>query len=224
VSERLTRHEIKQDPLVTYAYLAWDWLQKKWRIVAGVAGAIVAVVLVTVFIQRANARAEADARATLAEASTSYWQGDYVRTIQLADQVLEGFQTTRAANDARRMKGDALFWQGAFDSAATFYREYLAKDRTESPMRTAVQQSLAFALESAGKYAEAAPLYEEIAAKAPDRTTAADFYLSAARAHQLANQVDAARKLYEKVATEYKDTTFARDAEVALGELMAQGK
>src|SRR5688500_7527813 len=91
----------------------------------------------------ANAKKESEARATLAEASTAYWSGNYVRTVQLADQVIADAGGTKAATDARRMKADALFWQGSFDSAATLYQEVLSRDRTESPMRTAVQQSLA---------------------------------------------------------------------------------
>jgi tetratricopeptide (TPR) repeat protein len=120
------------------------------------------------------------------------------------------------------MKADALFWQGSFDSAATLYRDVLTKERADSPVRTAVQQSLAFALESKKDFAPAAELYEEIAGKAPDRANAADFYMAAGRAWRGAGQPDKAKAMFEKVAHEYKETTFARDAEVALGELAGE--
>jgi len=134
--------------------------------------------------------------------------------------VLSDYRTSRAANDARRMKGDALFWSGSFDSAATLYKDYLSHAPSQSPVRLAVQQSLAFALESKRDFTGAAAMFEQLASTAPDRTSAADMYLCAGRAYSEAGQKDKARALYVKVTEEYKDAaSFERDAEVALGEL-----
>ena len=213
---------MKEDALVTQAFRAGDWVQNNLRVVGIVLGAVILAALAAMWISKAQAKAEGDANRILAEASANYWQGGYTRTIQLADQVLEGYKTTKAANDARRMKGDALFWSGSFDSAATLYKDYLAHERSDTPVRLAVQQSLAFALESKRDFPAAATLYEELAVKAPDRASAADFLMSAARAYREASQPDKARALYKKVADEYQETPFARDAEVMLGELEAQ--
>jgi len=228
VSDRLTRttersshREMKEDALVTSAFQAGDWAQRNLRVLGIALGVLVAAVLGTIWITRAQAKAEGEANRILAEASANYWQGGYNRTIQLTDQVLEGYKTTKAANDARRMKADALFWSGSFDSAATLYQEYLKHERADSPLHDAVTQSLAFALESKKDFPAAAKQYEALAPTAPDRASAADFYMSAARAYTLANDRARAKAIYEKVAQEYKDTTFGRDAEVMLGELMA---
>jgi tetratricopeptide (TPR) repeat protein len=213
VSDRLTRttersshREMKEDALVTSAFQAGDWAQRNLRVLGIALAVLVAAVLGTIWITKAQAKAEGEANRILAEASANYWQGGYNRTIQLTDQVLEGYKSTKAANDARRMKADALFWSGSFDSAATLYQEYLKHERSDSPLHDAVTQSLAFAA---------------LAPTAPDRASAADFYMSAARSYALANDRAKAKALYEKVAQEYKDTTFGRDAEVMLGELMA---
>jgi len=230
VSDRLTKtversahREMKEDVLVTRAFQATDWVQRNLRTVGIVLGAIVAAALITVWITKAQAKAEGEANRILAEASANYWQGGYTRTIQLADQVLSDYKTTRAANDARRMKGDALFWSGSFDSAATLYKEFISHESAGSPIRAAVQLSLASALESTRDFAGAAKEYEGLVATAPDRNNGADLLMSAARSYRAANQADKAKVIYEQVANEYKETTFARDAEVMLGELAAQG-
>jgi tetratricopeptide (TPR) repeat protein len=229
VADRLTRttershsRELKEDMLVTSAFQAGDWAQRNLRTIGIALGLVVAVILGTIWITKAQAKAEGEANRILAEASANYWQGGYTRTVQLADQVLEGYKSTKAANDARRMKADALFWMGSFDSAATLYSEYLSHERGDTPLRQAVSQSYAFALESKKDYAGAAKQYEALVPGAPDRASAADFYMNAARAYALAGQADKARAIYEKVSKEYKDTSFARDADVMLGELMAQ--
>ena len=219
--ERSAHREMKEDVLVTRAFQATDWVQRNLRTVGIVLGAIVAAGLITVWITKAQAKAEGEANRILAEASVNYWQGGYTRTIQLADQVLSDYKTTRAANDARRMKGDALFWSGSFDSAATLYKEFISHESAGSPIRAAVQLSLASALESMRDFAGAAKEYEGLVATAPDRSNEADLLMSAARSYRTANQPDKARAIYEKVANEYKETTFARDAEVMLGELAA---
>ena len=221
--ERSAHREMKEDVLVTRAFQATDWVQRNLRTVGIVLGAIVAAALITVWITRAQAKAEGEANRILAEASANYWQGGYTRTIQLADQVLSDYKTTRAANDARRMKGDALFWSGSFDSAATLYKEFISHESAGSPIRAAVQLSLASTLESMRDFTGAAKEYEGLVATAPDRNNGADLLMSAARSYRAANQADKAKVIYEQVANEYKETTFARDAEVMLGELAAQG-
>jgi len=228
VSDRLTKtversahREMREDVLVTRAFQATDWVQRNLRTVGIVLGAIVAAALITVWISKAQTKAEGEANRILAEASANYWQGGYTRTIQLTDQVLSDYKTTKAANDARRMKGDALFWSGSFDSAATLYKEFISHESAASPVRAAVQLSLASALESTRDFSGAAKQYEELVATAPDRNNEADLLMSAARSYRAAKQPDKAKALYEKVANEYKETTFARDAEVMLGELAA---
>lgn len=221
---RLTKQELKEDAFVEGVTDLWERIQSHLGLVLGVLGGIVVLAAGGYLWTQANEKRESEARTTLAEASTQYWSGNYPRTIQLADQVIGDAGGTRAAVDAMRMKADALFWSGAFDSAATLYRDVLKRESGDTPMRTAVQQSLAFALESKKDFPAAAALFEEIAAKAPDRTNAADFWLAAGRAWRNAGQKDKATAAFEKVATEYRETTFARDAEVALGELAGEAK
>jgi len=231
VADRLTRttershsRELKEDMLVTTAFQAGDWAQRNLRTILIAGGVVVAAILATFWITKQQADAEGQANRILAEASANYWQGGYNRTIQLTDQVIETYGSTKAANDARRMKADALFWSGSFDSAATLYQQFLSHERS-GPLHDAVSQSLAFALESKKDFPGAAKQYEALVATAPDRASEADMYMNAARAYTLANQADKAKTIYEKVATEYKDTSFGRDAEVMLGELMgASGK
>lgn len=218
-TERSHSRELKEDMLVTTAFQAGDWAQRNLRTIGIALGVVVAAILATLWITKAQAKAEGEANRILAEASANYWQGGYNRTIQLTDQVIEGYKSTKAANDARRMKADALFWSGSFDSAATLYQEFLSHERS-GPVHDAVSQSLAFALESKKDFPGAAKQYESLVAVAPDRASEADMYMNAARAYTLANQADKAKTIYQKVATEYKDTSFGRDAEVMLGELM----
>ena len=218
-TERSHSRELKEDMLVTTAFQAGDWAQRNLRTLGIAVGVVVAAILATLWITKAQAKAAGEATRSRAEASANDGQGGYNRTIQLTDQVLESYKSTKAANDARRMKGDALFWSGSFDSAATLYKEFLSHERS-GPIHDAVSQSLAFALESKKDFPGAAKEYESLVAVQPDRASQADMYMNAARAYTLANQPDKAKALYEKVATEYKETTFARDAEVMLGELI----
>jgi len=218
--QRSHHQELKEDALVTWSFQAWDKIQGNFRILGIAAGIVLAVILAVVWVGRAQTKAEGEANRVLAEASANYWQGGYSRAIQLSDQVMSDYKTTKAANDARRIKGDALFWSGSFDSAATLYKDYIAHASGSSPVRAAVEQSLAFALESKRDFAGAAAQFEKIAPTQPDRNSEADMLLCAGRSYAEAGQNDKARALYQRVADDYKDSpSLSHDAEVYLGEL-----
>ena len=106
MSDRITRHEMKEDALVTWAFQAWDWVQNNVRIVLAVVGGIVLLIGGLAWYRSANARAEGEAGRILAEASTNYWQGSYARTIQLTDQVTMAPYPCSPAVEVPREAGD----------------------------------------------------------------------------------------------------------------------
>ena len=95
---------------------AWCWASRP--------GIVVLAPSAFVWIARAQGRAEDEARTassprrarTTGRATTCARSSSPTRCSRATG-------TTKAANDARRMKADALFWQGSFDSAATLYQE-----------------------------------------------------------------------------------------------------
>ena len=80
------------------------------------------------------------------------------------------------------------------------------------------------ALESQKEFARAAEIYEKLAQESGPRVARGELYYAAAHAWEDAGNLAKARPLYERVATEFADTPSAGDAEIALGQIQAQGR
>lgn len=209
------RHE---DPL----YRVWDQVQD-WAARYGRVAGIVLLVLVVAagalyFWNRARADREADASVRLAQVRSLYWRGDYPTVLLQTREIETEFAGTRAAAEATRVKGDALYWQGDFKGAVTAYEEYLQRVGAQSPALAQVRENLAQALENDGQFERAAETYEAIAKLEGPRPILAARWLGAARAWQLAGSHERAVAAYRTVIREYGDTQSARTAQVLLGE------
>jgi tetratricopeptide (TPR) repeat protein len=201
-----------------------DWVLENSRIVLGVVGVAAALALVSFLWLRTRADAEAKASGKMAEASALYWRGEYGPLIQRANDIKREYGGTKAATEAERMLGDAYFWQGDFKKSAEAYEGYLKKAPSGSQLRPGVERSMAQALESQKEYAKAAAIYERLASVDGPRDVRGELYYAAGRARQEAGDLVKAKAIYQKLTVELGDTPSAGDAEIALGELEAQGK
>src|SRR5262249_31982699 len=136
----------------------WDQYQ---RLVLGVL-AVVAVVGGGSFLYlRSQATQEDRASGDLAEASVTYWQGDYSRALDVAKRAYTTYPSTPSGLDAHRVAGDASFWLGDFRNSVNEYHRYLDKAKP-GPLRDAASRSLAYALESNGQPLDAAKQYDQL--------------------------------------------------------------
>jgi tetratricopeptide (TPR) repeat protein len=185
-----------------------------------IALAVIAVVVGGGYLYLRSQKAQEDAAAgQLAEASVTFWQGDYNRSLQVAKQTYTQYPSTPSGIDAHRVAGDASFWIGDFRSAVSEYRRYLDKVKS-GELAEAVRRSLAYSLESNGQMQDAAKEYDGLVGKI-DRITSAEMLGAAARCYQQLHQPAEAIKRLERVTKEFGDTYYAQAARVSLGELKA---
>ncbi len=100
------------------------------------------------------------------------------------------------------------------------YRRYLDKVKT-GLLADAARRSLAYSLESAGQFKEAADTYESLVGKF-DRESSAEMLYASARCHRLLNQPAEAIKRLQRLVDEFGETQMANRARIAQGELGAQ--
>ncbi len=186
-------------------------LWNRWgRVALAVGGVALVAIAVVFFSVRARAQQEEQAAGRLAEADLMFWQGDYTRALQVARQISDQFGSTRSGNDAHRVAGDASFWTGDFKTAIAEYRKYLERDK-RGLLADAIRRSLAYALESNGQYAQAAPIYESLVGVF-GRESSAEFLMSAARCYErLGQSAEAARRL-QRLIDDFGETSPVLDA------------
>lgn len=202
---------------------ALDKLQSFWERWGRAALAVVAVAVVVAaglfFLRRSQENREGQAAARLAEANALYWQGDYVRSAEIAKQVVQQYGNTPSGKDAIRLQGDDAFWGGDFKAAAGFYTDYLKK-APAGLLADAARRSLAYALESDKQHAEAAKQYDALVGKF-DRNSSAEFLWAAARCHRALGQPDEAIRRLKRLETEFGETSYARAATLTIAEIEA---
>ncbi len=222
VEPHLTRRQ-REDPLIIAWLRVQQWTEKNARLLATVGIAILVVIVAVLLWSRAKAGAEAKASESIAQLNALYWQGQYDRVVQGADETRKTYPGTWAATDALRLKGDALFWNGDFKGAATAYEAWLKLNREPSPIRMGVRLNLAQAYESEHQFRPAAQIYEELAKEPAPRLVTAECLLGAGRAWRAAGDSARAIAAFQKVSTQYSETPFAANADVALGEMELKG-
>jgi tetratricopeptide (TPR) repeat protein len=198
---------------------AADWWRRRQRLVAGAAIGVAVLAAGTLLHLRTRAAQEEQAAGRLAEANILFWQGDYVRSLELSKQVYTQYGGTASGRDAHRLAGDNAFWNGDFKAAVAEYRRYLDKVKT-GLLADAARRSLAYALESDGEPLEAARHYDQLVGKL-DRTSSAEFLVAAARCYRQAGQPPEAVRRLRRVDEEFGDTYYAQTARIQLGELEA---
>jgi len=219
----LTRRQ-KEDPVIVSWARFQDWFMDNARVVLGVVGVVVAVLLIGGLWLKSRADSEAKASGQLAEASALYWRGEYGPLSQRAVDIRHEYPGTKAAAEATRMLGDAYFWQGDFKQATNYYQEYLKSVSANSPLRAGVERSLGQAQESQRLFKEAAEQYEKSAKDFTSRMDQADNYMSAGRCYEALGDYARAKTTFDKVANEYTDTPMSNEAQIRLGEIEGQGK
>lgn len=187
------------------------------RLALGAVGVALVVSVGLFATLRSRASQEEQASGKLAEANVLFWQGDYQGSLQLAKQVSTQFGSTPSGNDAHRLAGDNAYWSGDFKTAIGEYRAFLAKQKS-GVVADAARRSLAYALESDLKFAEAAPIYDQLVGVF-DRESSAEFLMASARCHLQMKQPAEAVKRLQRLVDEFGESSVAMRARQEIGEI-----
>jgi TolA-binding protein len=218
--QKLTKRQIKEDPLVTAAFRAREfWDAHGQKVLVGV-GALVLVVVLGYLILRARDQAERRAAGDLFRADLSVQQGDYPTAVQLLSQIVDSAPGTRAARHAMVLLGDSYAAQRKSRDAVSWYRKALDRAGKDPVLALAARRGLAASLEDSGQFAEAATAYEQVARTAPSDTEKGGAMIAQARCLLAAGQrAKAVEVLRAVIALPSADQTVTDPARERLGEL-----
>jgi tetratricopeptide (TPR) repeat protein len=238
VQKRLTKRQIKEDPLLTWTVRIETYLEENLKQIAIIAGAV-ALAVALVFVWRGVRRgAEAEAAAKLTEAQFQLWSGNAPQALESAKQVIDQHGGTKSRRQAHLVRGDALLATGDPQGAMAEYKSYLDRVGGDRDLARVARRGLAVAAENAKLYAEAATAYEEVAReeerllperkKAPASATTVKAegvilqdLLAAARCQAEAGDTAKATALYDEIITRYGAEPQAADAKLRRAELAA---
>jgi TolA-binding protein len=220
--QKLTKRQIKEDPLVTAAFRArefWDSHGQKLLIAAGAA---VLLVVLGYLILRARTQAEQRASGDLFRAEISVQQGDYPSATQVLTELIDSAPDTRAARQARVLLGDSYAAQQKPRDAVTWYRKALEKAGKDPILKLSAARGLATSLEDAGQFVDAANAYAAVARDAKtDNDRGRALYAEARCLLAAGQRAKATEVLRSVIALPAADLSVTQPARERLGELEA---
>ena len=220
--QKLTKRQIKEDPLVTAAFRGAAVWEEHGRKILIVVGALVLVLILGGLMLRARSQAEDRASGDLFKATLAVQQGDYPSATQMLKELIDAAPSTDAAKNAMVLLGDSYAAQGNSREAATWYRRALDKSGGDRVLRTASRSGLAAALEDGKQYVEAAGAYADLAKDAESDNDRGGAMLAQARCLLAAGQgARAADLLRQILALPGVDATVTDPAKARLGEIQA---
>jgi predicted negative regulator of RcsB-dependent stress response len=197
------------------SFMDWARANSRKLAIGGIVG--VAAVLLVWGWRYSAAQKEMSAGRRLTEARQAVIAGNLPLAQSDLRQVIQRFDGTQAALQARLLLAQVLFDQQKVD-------EGLAELRSlGSPgiFAEAYYALLAGGLEQGGKPAEAAPEYLRAAEAAISEVEEATYRAEAARAYQKAGNVEEARRVWSAMAAD-ESSPLQGEARVRLGELTAK--
>ncbi len=197
------------------------WAQTHIKQIA-IAAIVVVAIGVGAYLWRQTRQArEQNALRSMAEAASAMQQGNIPLATRNLEQLVQRFDGTRAAHEARLILAQLLFDQGR-------YQEGIARieplEGSKEPYTAATAMNLAGAgYEQLGQYDKAAAEYQKAADKARFPNDRATYLANAARAFTSAGNLNEAKKIWTRLADDPDvPQGTAGEARVRLGELEAK--
>lgn len=198
--QKITRRQIKEDPLVTAAFRATEvWDRQRSRILIAL-GAVVLVGLLVFFMMQARSKAEEKASGDLFRATLAIQQGDYASATPMLKEIVDNSPGTKSARTAMLYLGDAAEAQGHSSESASWYRRFLDKASGNKDLERQGYNGLGAALEDAHQYGPAADAYGEAAKRSPTGNIRGRAMMAQGRALLGAGQTAKAIEVYKAVS------------------------
>jgi TolA-binding protein len=220
--QKITKRQMKEDPLVTAAFRATDLWERHGNRILVAGGAVALLGLLAFFMSQARAKAEEKASGDLFRATLAVNQSDYDAAVPMLKEIVDNQPGTDAAREATLYLGDSYLAQHKPTDAAASYRKYLEKAGGNRVRARVGYYALGTALEDAGQFVPAAEAYADAARRSSSDNERGRAMLAQGRCLMKAGQTAKATELYKAIAALPSAEQQIMDAaNVHLGEIAA---
>jgi len=209
---KLKKQQIKEDKFTNFILQAREWVSDNWQVVAIGAGAVVLVVVGTVyyFRMRANKAIDGDNRLSQAmgEIRSQNYQVAIVDLKNLSDEF--GGET---GSTALFTLGNAYYDSKNYDEAINTFNKYLDDYKSEDNVQSASAiAGIAASLECKQEFLAAGDKFVEALTKYPNAPSADDYYLGAIRNYVQGGDKQKADKMLAEMQEKFPQTDYLRTA------------
>lgn len=220
MSERLTKQQLKHDPLMQRTADTAEFVTDHLKTII-ISGVVILGVALTVFLVRAGGeRAEERAAGMLAEARTDFMRGALEPAAARLEDIVRNMAGTRSGKHAILLYGDVRYAQGHYDQAEPYYRQAVDNLAGDPVFGPAARRGLAATLESLDRPLEAAEVYQNLADDAQPESLRLDLLLDVARNRLHGGQPELALAIYTELSQKsHINPAAAQTASLRLAEI-----
>ena len=217
--KRVTRRKIKEDKLVTTYFKAVDFFKVNSQKLTIAAIAILAVIVLVLFLMSSKRAAELNASEQMSKANLKISQNKTQEAIDILLSLVDNYSGTKSASTGVYMLAKTFYEKSEFDKANIYFEQYLDDYGSDKILASAAYSGVGACLEQQEKFLEAAKSYEKGAKKFPDHFNAPQQLMDAGRCYTLSNQFTQAKNCYKLIVEKYSTSGLRNDAELFLAKL-----
>jgi len=217
--KRITKKQMKEDPLVTYYFKSLDFMREHSQKITTGAIILLALLVLFTFFMRSKRNADLNASEQLAKANVELSQNKSQEAIDILMSMIDNYSGTKSAATGVYLLAKAYYEKGDYDKALLYFEKYRDDLGDDKILASAAYSGIGSCYEQVGKYLEAAQNYEKGAKKFPQHFNAAQQLIDAARCYMLQNQFAEAKACYKLIIDKYPDNNLKNEAELYLAKL-----
>lgn len=223
MTERLTRHQLKEDPLMKSTGETVDFIQHHVRLIIGGVGGLLVILIVVLVMRNSAAQADELAAGILADARGDMARGALEPAAARLTTVVETHGKTAAAREAHLIFAHLRYSQEKYAEAETLYRMALDDYKKDPILGPVARRGLAATLENLTQYEEAATVYETLIPDTPPGQVQVEYRLALARNYLKSGRTAEATVIYEEISSDLDNPVAAQAAKQRLAELNPTG-
>ncbi|MGE5693196.1 MAG: tetratricopeptide repeat protein [Candidatus Zixiibacteriota bacterium] len=201
--KKLTRHELKEDPLVTGAFRAREYLEENRDKFLWGLGIAAVLVIVAIWFFTGRREKEAQAEAILTRANLELQSGQLPLALQDLRLLVEKHSGTRAGKEGFYYLANAYFQIADYEQAEHYYDEFLKRSGNLPVITASAHAGLAVCLELKGKNKEAATHFDRAVEAARGNSQTPDYLVGAIRTHAALGDSARAREYFARLKKDF---------------------
>ncbi|MHB9027913.1 MAG: tetratricopeptide repeat protein [Candidatus Latescibacterota bacterium] len=205
--KKITKKELKKDPLLIFAAEAADFVRAEWVKIASTIGAVLLVVIISLLLVGMKKRSEISSY----DAALAAVQNNAPEATDLLKKVAFKSGGSHAA-EALLQLGNRYYQNKDLENSEKCYTEFIKKYSSDPLYGFTAYFNLGGILEEKGNYKAAAETYEKYIKTFQNSVLSPKMRLSAGRAYLLAGEKDSAKKNFLAVAETPKDSREKQEA------------
>lgn len=201
--KRLTKHQLKEDPLVTGAFRVRTYVtENRERFLWGL-GILAALILGSIWLINSRGEKGQEAEAFLTRATVEFQSGQVPLALQDYRQVVEKYSGTRAGTEGLYYLANAYFETGDYNQAELYYSKFLGRSEKKSLLASSAYAGLALCYEKKAKIKEAAEAFMRAVEAAGGNFQTPDYLVGAIRNYSILGDSTEARNLVARLRKDF---------------------